>query len=128
MQCLTLTFLDWMAESPRINRKSRHKPSDSQYDFLPEVDLESILQLRSNEEVYYKFYAFLIPSVGRKTFWKDIVTTAKNDQDVTTVSNEAFALLVLENNWDRWIDMFNKSRRQNPPVKGKNVSLCLIKN
>ena len=62
-----------MAESPRINRKSRHKPSDSQYDFLPEVDLESILELRSNEEVYYKFYAFLIPSVGRKTFGKTLL-------------------------------------------------------
>ena len=121
---LTYTCADWMAESPRINRRGRTKPSDRQHNFFPEVDLESILELRSNAEVYEKFYKYMVPSIGRKTFWKDIVTSVKADQDVTTVSNEAFALLVLENNWERWIDLFNNSRCQNPPVKGrKRISL-----
>ena len=31
---------------------------------------------------------------------------AKTDQDVTTKSNEAFALLCLENQWDRWFDLY----------------------
>ena len=44
--------------------------------------------------------------MGKKTFWKQTIQNATNDQDMTTKSNEAFALLLLENQWDRWLDIF----------------------
>ena len=43
--------------------------------------------------------------MGKKTYWKQTIQNASNDQDMTTKSNEAFALLLLENQWDRWLDI-----------------------
>ena len=51
-------------------------------------------------------FTWFIPATGRKTYWKHIVARAKNDDNITTISNEAFVLLVLENNWDCWLEIF----------------------
>jgi len=52
------------------------------------------------------FFSYFIPSMGRKTDWRMNVLNAKCENDITTNSNEAFALLCLENQWDRWFDIF----------------------
>ena len=38
-----------------------------------------------------------------------MVANAKTDDDITTVSNEAFVLLILENNWKRWLEIYRKN-------------------
>ena len=34
--------------------------------------------------------------------------TTKTDDDLVTISSEAFGLLTLENHWDRWLDVYGK--------------------
>ena len=68
--------------------------------------LLTFLDMRDNPETYEVFFTWFIPAIGRKTYWKHIVANAENDDDITTISNEAFVLLVLENNWDRWLEIF----------------------
>jgi len=50
---------------------------------------------------------FLRCVVG-KTLWNDRVMKATGDNDLCSVSDEAFTLLVLENSWDRWADIHKK--------------------
>ena len=69
-------------------------------------------------------FKYFIPSSGKKTDWKHVIDGAKTDQDVTTTSNEAFTLLVLENHWDRWVNIFNKSDGHVVPTRGKK-SVCV---
>ena len=71
----------------------------------PAFTLQEFLEGRSNFEAYSQFCSYFLPSVGKKTYWRDTVLNAKTDQDVITKSNEAFTLLCLENQWDRWFDL-----------------------
>ena len=33
---------------------------------------------------------------------------AQTDEDLVSISSEAFGLLLLENHWDRWLDIYKK--------------------
>ena len=45
----------------------------------------------------------------------------KSVADAITISDEAFVLLALENNWDRWVDINNKCQNKFTPSKrGRN--------
>ena len=33
---------------------------------------------------------------------------AEMDEDLLSISSEAFGLLLLENHWDRWLDIYQK--------------------
>ena len=61
--------------------------------------MQEILEGRKNYKAYSVLFTHFIPAMGRKTYWKDQVLAATDDQDVTTRSNEAFALFQgLEDN------------------------------
>ena len=47
-----------------------------------------------------------------------MVANAKTDDDITTVSNEAFVLLILENNWKHWLEIYRKNDGNIIPMKG----------
>jgi len=68
-------------------------------------ELEEILQLRDNQEGHdaycYYLYHFLPYIVGKHKWRKEFNRSAVFD-NLYTASDEAFGLLVLENNWDRW--------------------------
>ena len=49
---------------------------------------------------------------------------AKTDQDVTTKSNEAFALLCLENQWDRWFDLYVQNDGKMTAQRGTKRRIC----
>ena len=68
--------------------------------------MEDFLSGRENYDAYSDFFKYFIYPMGKKTYWKQTIQNASNDQDMTTKSNEAFALLLLENQWDRWLDIF----------------------
>ena len=59
---------DWMADSPRIDRKSVHRADHSDVNYRPEVDLESILELRTNESVYTRFFVILCLLLEERLF------------------------------------------------------------
>ena len=99
-------MIDWLSTNAKKTfGKGKRSKSDT-YTCTPPYTLEEFLEGRSNFESYAVFYTTFIPTIGRKTFWREQVLSAKDDKDVATRSNEAFALLVLENHWERWLDIF----------------------
>lgn len=66
--------------------------------------LSQLLMLQSNQEVMTLFCNQFLACVTGKNDWKQ-QTKNKLIRDFATVSDEAFALLVLENIWDKWIKM-----------------------
>ena len=62
--------------------------------------------------------------MGKKSYWKQQIENAVTDQDVTTRSNEAFALLVLENQWERWLDIYIKNEGKMVSKRGRKRSVC----
>ena len=47
-----------------------------------------------------------MPLLEKKTNFKRKLRTATKDEDLLTISSEAFGLLLLENHWDRWLDIY----------------------
>jgi hypothetical protein len=64
-------------------------------------DLEDFRQLRAKPEAFFNFCMYFLPVVtGRLNFRNDRVQLAISE--IATVSDEAFTLLLLENNWNKW--------------------------
>ena len=71
---------------------------------VPDGGMDDFLSLRENPEVMRYFCDnFLLQVVG-KVQWRDGVTKFKV-RDLATATDEAFALLVLENIWDVWTEL-----------------------
>ena len=126
---LYLTFYaDWLhcTGTQTVHPAWRGKPQTIQY--TPWCTLEAFLDLRDNPKTYEVFFTEFIPAIGRKTYWKHMVANAETDDDITTISNEAFVLLVLENNWDRWMEIYRMNDGTILPSKGrgKRHSDCTI--
>lgn len=66
-------------------------------------ELADILKLGANkEEAYDAFCEFILPAVvGRKSRGSKFID--QKISEVATVSDEAMALLFLENSWDKWM-------------------------
>jgi hypothetical protein len=69
--------------------------------------MDEFLQGRSNEEAYTVFFERFMPCATRKTSWDQRIAMATSGGgSICTSSDEAFALLLLENSYDRWLDIF----------------------
>ena len=67
--------------------------------------LQDVLQLRENtNEAYVVFCEKILSQVVGKAIWKEKSDTMKMSK-VATVSDEAFALLILENSYELWDDL-----------------------
>ena len=71
--------------------------------------MKDFLKGRSHRHCYRFFFSFFAPVMERKRLWNQKVVDATTDEDAISLSNEAFALTVMENQWDRWIDIYIKS-------------------
>ena len=78
----------------------------------PSFGMNELLQGRSNWMAYSLFFNRFAPLLEKKSLWKQRITSAKSDADLLSISSEAFGLLVLENQWDRWMDMYEMSGGQ----------------
>ena len=91
------------------NKKKQTYNELETYD--PAYSLEDMLQLRQNKEAYIIFVRhFLKPAYSTKWKKKRYEQNIKKIADILTVSDEAFVLLALENNWERWVDINNKAK------------------
>jgi hypothetical protein len=84
-------------------QKAKHK------DIIVTVDYsinEVWQQGRQNTKIYEIFFDNFLPCVIKKSVFDRQVSVATNDRTLCTVSNKAFALLLLENSFDRWIDIY----------------------
>ena len=68
---------------------------------LPSI--EDILKLRKNLQTMRILCDHFLPCVVGKKWWKMQILSGRHVNDIATVSDEAFVLLVLENIWDDMI-------------------------
>jgi hypothetical protein len=74
--------------------------------------MKDIVKGRKNEEAYSAFFEHFLPCATKKTLWDRRIAKALSNsksrkyQSLCTVSDEAFALLLLENSYNRWLDLF----------------------
>ena len=85
--------------------------------------MEEFLQLRSYANAYKVFFKYFVKCVTRKTLYENKLEVAKKDEDLCTISDEAFALLLLENNWDHWTDIYSKNSDALVPKRGRSTEL-----
>jgi len=75
--------------------------------------LDSFLELRKgNYSVVLRFFVKHI--VGAHEWNNHLVSQVFPADKLCTISDEAFALLVIKNNYERWVDIFEKNDYQIP--------------
>jgi hypothetical protein len=97
-----ISNIDWLTKHAKI-QQARFK------DIVVTVDYsmnEVWQQGRRNTKMYEIFFDNFLPCVIKKSVFDRQVCVAKNDKTLCTVSDEAFALLLLENSFDCWIDIY----------------------
>ena len=86
--------IDWLKENAKAER-AKHKDADYLINNISRNG-------RSNAKMYKVFFDKFLPCVIKKSVFDHQVAVATNDRTLCTVSDEAFALLLLENSFDRW--------------------------
>ena len=69
--------------------------------------------------MYKVFFDNFLPCVIKKSVFDHQVAVATNDRTLCTVSNEAFALLLLENSFDCWQDIYQLRKGKVTPKRGQ---------
>ena len=87
--------------------------------------MEEFLEGRKNTIAYSVFFDLFVPCATKKTSWDRRIAAALNkcdsnkDKRLCTISDEAFALLLLENSYDRRLDLFTNNK--GPIVQRRGV-------
>ena len=85
-----------------------------------EMSLDDFLQGRQGEGFHLTCDRFVPCVLGRSRYKKRMAAQPRKDDDLFTASDEAFIYLVLENAWDRWVDIHRQGRAQSAP-RGSRV-------
>ena len=85
-------------------------------DIVP--NLVQVLELRQNRQAYTWFCEKLLRCVVGTRAW-DKACAHERLSSYATITDEAFALLVFENNFSRWVDMYNKGNSKTSDVQPK---------
>jgi hypothetical protein len=80
----------------------------------PAFRMEDFLKGRTDVEAYTVFFEHFVPCAVGKTEWERCIgeagtITESKDSFLSTVSDEAFALLLLENSYERWFDLYTSN-------------------
>jgi len=70
---------------------------------------DRLAELRKDYDSYSKFCQLVLSIVVGRNIWKTTVGKCKIS-DFVTVSDEAFALLLIDNSWHVWLDMGIKAQ------------------
>lgn len=65
--------------------------------------LESMLKRLDNPKIYYIFYEFFYKSAVGESEWKQFMSKTSNGVRIGNDNTEAFALLLLSNNYKAWL-------------------------
>ena len=73
--------------------------------------------MRTNKKMYCDFYkSMIVPMIGRGAFLNLVQTKGKLQNDaLATSSDEAFALVILDNYYEHWKDVATKNNFKMPP-------------
>jgi hypothetical protein len=103
-----IAVIDWLETTSKntgSNKKPVVKPKYTMHDFLGG---------RQCVEAYTVFFDTFMPCATKKSTWvtqiarAGIETENKKVVSLCSVSDEAFALLLLENSFDRWVDLYKQ--------------------
>jgi len=83
-------------------------------------DMEDFLHLCSKLDLYKVFFKHFVKCVTKKHVYESKVKKAESLHDICSISDEAFALLLLENSWDKWMDQYNKDPASLLPRRGRH--------
>ena len=72
--------------------------------------MDDYLDGRTNVAAYSDLYSTVLMGVIGKVEYKHRVSTYGLGQEISTISDEALGLLIVENYIDRWVDMYKKSK------------------
>ena len=97
---------------------AKSKQKDARTDLSYGI-CEVIQKGRRNKELYCIFFDRFLPCVVKKSVFEHQVSVAKSDSTLCTVSDEAFALLLLENSWKRWVDIYRLQKGEVTPKRGQ---------
>jgi hypothetical protein len=110
-----ISNIDWLTKHAKI-QQARFQ------DIVVTVDYSMNKvwqQSRRNTKMYDIFFDNLLPCVIKKSFFDRQLGVATNDKTLCTVSDKAFALLLLENSSDRWIDIYRLQKGEVTPKQGQ---------
>jgi hypothetical protein len=79
--------------------------------------LEDFLKLRKEYASYAVFYRTFIRTVVGKSRYKKMIDDMNVSEEIATVSDEALALLAMENGIERWNDEYTLSGGQTQPIR-----------
>ena len=82
-------------------------------------NLKSVLKGRSDPNSYSFFFDIFVPLLEKKSTFNEKFMTATKDEELLSISSEAFGLLILENHWDRWLDIYTKCGGKIKDIKNK---------
>ena len=97
---LALCMTAWLEDTATIaeSKKGRKR-------VVTEYKLKDFLNSRKQPEVHKLFLEkFVIHIVSKRLFKNRLERRLHNINELCTVSDETFCLLVLENAWDNWVD------------------------
>jgi hypothetical protein len=78
--------------------------------------------MRRNYAAYSVFYSTFLPVVVGRSLLKKLVADKDTIEQVATISDEAMALLGLENGVERWDDIFTRCEGDvRPYAKGQEI-------
>jgi hypothetical protein len=107
--------IDWLKEHAKA-RRAKHKDATTTAGYC----VNNIWrQGRRNAKMYKVFFDNFLPCVIKKSVFEHQVVVATNDRTLCTVSDEAFALLLLENSFDRWQDIYRLQKGEVAPKRGQ---------
>ena len=96
MLCITANKSHYCSHSLIVNHTEAEREGK-----LPQLQDIQLLRYPDDEEPYFFFLDKILECVAGRRGWKKARTTQLVSQ-YCTVSDEAFALLTLENNWEKW--------------------------
>jgi hypothetical protein len=82
----------------------------SKTEEMPEVS--AMMEGRDNVEAYAYYSYHFLPYILGKRRWRLVFNKRLTMDDMATASDEAFGLLVLENNYKKWTWMVNKNKEE----------------
>jgi len=119
--CCLYYILDWLREKGTTGGGKKKIVN-------PQFTIDDFLEGRANEEACELFFERFVPCATKKTDWQRRIAVAMTDIDtrtsdlsLCTISDEAFALLLLENSFDRWLDIFRKNKGEVTQQRGLKV-------
>ena len=88
--------------------------------YKPQYNLSHFEKFCENKNSFDTFVNYFIKKTYSKEWNNATIHSTTRLSNVMTVSDEAFVFLVLENNWERWLDINNKSQNKYTPVRRGN--------